>query len=209
MVYYKQHNTKIIFLHKGNTMNKFDIRWAQLDVARQMESIDFIEKFITLLSDFGYNGLFLYLEDRIKTASYQLPADSEVYTIDEIKHIISYAAERNIEVVPCVATLGHAERFLRHKELEHLAELQGDMKGRFEGKQKLAFCVTHPDFYKFIGTYLTEVAELFPSKWFHVGLDEFWDFNLCERCKKAMPTLMDEQKMFIKHLLKIREIMAA
>ena len=27
-------------------MAKFDIRWAQLDVARQMESIDFIEKYI-------------------------------------------------------------------------------------------------------------------------------------------------------------------
>ncbi len=190
-------------------MAKFDIRWAQLDVARQMETVDFIEKFIVLLADSGYNGLLLYLEDRIKTASYQLPADNEVYTADDIKRIVKFAAEHNVEVIPCVATLGHAERFLRHKELEHLAELQGDMIGRFGGTRKLSFCVTHPDFYDFIGTYLKEVAELFPSKWFHVGLDEFWDFNLCERCKKAMPTLMDEQEMFITHLLKIRDIMAS
>ena len=94
-------------------MAKMDIRWAQLDVARQMETVEFIEKFVTLLADSGYNGLLLYLEDRIKTASYQLPADNEVYTVDEIKHIVAYAAERGVEVVPCVATLGHAERFLR------------------------------------------------------------------------------------------------
>ena len=188
-------------------MANFDLRWVQLDVARQMESIDFIEKFITLTADCGCNGLLLYLEDRIKTASYQLPDDSEVYSIDEIKHIVDFAAARGMEVVPCVATLGHAERFLRHKELEHLAELQGDMKGRFEGTQKLTFCITHPGFYDFITSYLQEVAELFPSKWFHVGLDEFWDFNLCERCKKAMPTLMDEQKMFIKHINKMRDCM--
>ena len=100
-------------------MAQMDIRWAQLDVARQMETVEFIEKFVTLLADSGYNGLLLYLEDRIKTASYQLPADNEVYTVDEIKHIVAYAAERGVEVVPCVATLGHAERFLRHKAETH------------------------------------------------------------------------------------------
>ena len=150
-------------------MANYDLRWVQLDVARQMESVDFIEKFITLTADCGCNGLLLYLEDRIKTASYQLPEDSEVYSIDEIKHIVEFAAARGVEVIPCVATLGHAERFLRHKELEHLAELQGDMKGRFEGTQKLTFCITHPEFYDFITSYLQEVAELFPSKWFHGG----------------------------------------
>lgn len=187
-------------------MAEFKMRWAQLDVARQMESIEFIEKFIVLLADSGYNGLELYLEDRIRTASYQYPAENETYTVDEIKHIIAFAAQHNMEVIPCVATLGHAERFLRHKETEHLAELQGDMKGRFGNSSKLTFCITHPEFYDFIGTYLKEVASIFPSAWFHIGLDEFWDFNMCERCKKAMPTLMDEQKMFIKHINKIRDI---
>ena len=190
-------------------MAKFDIRWAQLDVARQMETVDFIEKFITLLADSGYNGLLLYLEDRIKTASYQYPADNEVYTVDEIRHIVEYASARGVEVVPCVATLGHAERFLRHKELEYLAELQEGLTGRFGGTRKLTFCVTHPDFYNFIGTYLKEVAELFPSKWFHVGLDEFWDFNICPRCKAAMKDLAAEQEMFLAHLLKIRDIMSS
>ncbi len=189
-------------------MKHFELRWAQLDVARQMESVGFIKDFISLLADSGYNGLLLYLEDRIKTRSYQLPADNEVYTADEIGDIVEFAADHGIEVIPCVATLGHAERFLRHPELSHLAELQGEMKGRFGGVQKQTFCVTHPDFYQFIGSYLKEVAELFPSKWFHIGLDEFWDFNLCSRCKKAMPTRTDEWKMFVAHILKIRNIMA-
>ena len=74
-------------------MAQYNIRWAQLDVARQMESIEFIEKFIVLLSECGYNGILLYLEDRIKTASYQLPEANEVYTVDEIKHIVSFAGE--------------------------------------------------------------------------------------------------------------------
>lgn len=112
-------------------MTHFELRWAQLDVARQMESVGFIKDFISLLADSGYNGLLLYLEDRIKTRSYQLPADNEVYTADKIGDIVEFAADHGIEVIPCVATLGHAERFLRHPELSHLAELQGEMKGRF------------------------------------------------------------------------------
>ena len=189
-------------------MAQFELRWAQLDVARQMEPVGFIKDFISLLADSGYNGLLLYLEDRIKTKSYQLPTDNEVYSADEIKDIVEYAVDHGIEIIPCVATLGHAERFMRHRELSHLAELQGDMKGRFGGSQKKTFCVTHPDFYHFIGSYLKEVAELFPSQWFHIGLDEFWDFNLCSRCKKAMPTRTDEWKMFVAHIRKIRNIMA-
>ena len=189
-------------------MANFELRRAQLDLARQMETIGFIENFISLLADSGYNGLLLYLEDRVRTASYPLPAAGEAYTVDEIRHIVRYAADRGIEVVPCVSTLGHAERFLRHRELEHFAELRGDMKGRFGGIRKETFCITHPDFYRFIGAYLREVAELFPSRWFHIGLDEFFDFALCPRCREAMPTRREEYKMFVAHIVKIREMLA-
>ena len=34
-------------------MEHFELRWAQLDVARQMESVEFIKDFILLLADSG------------------------------------------------------------------------------------------------------------------------------------------------------------
>ena len=89
-------------------MANFELRWAQLDLARQMETVESIEDLIALLADSGYNGLLLYLEDRVRTASYPFPAAGEAYTVDEIRHIVRYAAGRGIEVVPCVSTLGHA-----------------------------------------------------------------------------------------------------
>lgn len=46
-------------------MARFRLRWAQLDLARQMENAQFIREFIDLLGETGYNGLFLYLEDRV------------------------------------------------------------------------------------------------------------------------------------------------
>jgi len=189
--------------------NTFKIRWAQLDVARQKENIEFIEQYIVLLEESGYNGLLLYLEDRIKTAAYPYCSDHECYTADEIRHIVSFAAAHQLEVIPCVATLGHAERFLRHKELAHLAEVQDNMTGRFGGTDKETFCITHPDFYKFMDAYLLEVSELFPSGWFHVGLDEFYDYNLCPRCRNIMKDLAAEQQMFLQHIRHLRDLFAA
>jgi len=175
-------------------------KWAQLDLARQMETMEFIKEFMGTMAKAGYNGILLYLEDRIRTASYPYPADDECYTPEQVKELLAYAETLHIEIVPCVATLGHAERFLAHPELEHLSELQGDMKGRFGWTKKQTFCPTHPDFYPFLTKYLQEVAALFPTKFFHAGLDEFWDYCLCDRCKAAAPDYQAQEALFVKHV---------
>lgn len=190
-------------------MATMNLRWAQLDLARQMETIEFIHGFIDFLAGAGYNGLLLYLEDRVRTASYQLAAEGEYYTEAEMRELAAFGAARGIELVPCVATLGHAERFLRHPEMRRYAELPDGETGRFGGVRKNTFCITHPEFYDFMGGYLREVAALFPSRWFHIGLDEFWDFKMCPRCRALMPTLADEQRFFLEHIKTVREIMAA
>lgn len=188
-------------------MSKCTLRLAQLDLARQMETTQYIRDFIDFAARCGYNGIMLYLEDRIRTASYPYPSLEESYSEEQVRELVEYGSLKGIELFPCVATLGHAERFLRHPELQHLAELQGDMKGRFGGTRKDSFCPTNPGFYAFIGQYVQEVAALFPSPYFHAGLDEFWDFNLCPRCRAAAPDLLAEEKLFLRHILLIHELL--
>jgi hypothetical protein len=188
-------------------MQQFELKLAQLDLARQMETLEFIREFIRLISRCGYNGLMLYLEDRIRTASYKLASEGEYYTVEEMTELVAFGREHNIEIIPCVSTLGHAERFLRHNELSEFAELSEKMTGRFGAASKNAFCISHPRFYDFIGTYLTEVAAVFESGYFHAGLDEFWDYNLCPRCRKLMPDNSAEQRLFLEHVIKIKKIL--
>ncbi len=180
-------------------------KWIQLDLARQMESMESLEAFVETMADSGFNGILLYLEDRIRTASYPYPKDNECYTEAQMRHLVEFAAARGIEMVPCVATLGHAERFLRHKELLHLSELQGDMKGRFDGSMKNVFCPTHPEFYSFIEKYIEEVSAIFPSEYFHAGLDEFFNYCLCPRCKAAAPDYAGEKRLFVEHIIRIHD----
>ncbi len=64
----------------------------------------------------GYNQVMLYTED-----TYQLPGEPYfgirrgAYSRAELRDIVAYAARLNIEIVPCIQTLGHLEKILRHK----------------------------------------------------------------------------------------------
>ena len=187
-------------------MKNFELKCMQLDLARQKENIAFIKEFIVLAKDAGYNSVLLYLEDRIRTKSYPFISEEDSYSVEEMRELVAFAEGNNIELIPCVATLGHAERFLKHPELAHLSEVTKGMKNRFgaEGSQDV-FCMNHPEFYPFMEKYLEEVAEIFPSQYFHAGLDEFFNFNLCERCRKLMKNMLDEEKMFLKHIIRINE----
>lgn len=188
----------------------FNFTCVQLDLARQKENISYIKEFITFAADAGYTSVMLYLEDRIRTESYPFIPESESYSVAEMKEIVRFAGEKQIELIPCVATLGHAERFLSRKELVHLSEVADDTIDRFGRSNPLkdVFCISHPEFYPFMERYLAEVAAIFPSVYFHAGLDEFFNFNLCSRCRELMPTARDEEDVFLTHIIRLEKFLA-
>lgn len=179
------------------------MKWymAQMDLARQPETVQTICNFIDLLADSGYNSLLLYLEDRLSTEVYSSDPD-ESYTAEEMRTVVQYAAGHFIEIIPCISVLGHAERFLRHASLTELAEIRKGGKGRFGGTRKSAFCPSVPAVKEFLYRYLKEVAGIFPSRYFHIGLDEVWDIGFCPLCREKK-----EDELFLEHLLSVREMM--
>ena len=56
---------------------KFSERAVHLDLARQMETVDFVRDYIDLIADNGYNTLNLYLEGRLATPTTQALPDEE------------------------------------------------------------------------------------------------------------------------------------
>jgi|LSQX01.2.fsa_nt_gb hypothetical protein len=161
---------------------------VQMDLARQKENMEEIKRFFDLAADHGFDTVVLYLEDRIKTRSYAFAEDHESYSPQQIGEMVAYASARKLELIPVVSNLGHVERFLRHKELAHLSETRHGDPGRFQftdGRQMShCLCPSLEVSYVFFDAYIAEVAQLFPSAYFHVGLDESWDMGLCDLCKK-------------------------
>ena len=180
---------------------------AQLSLSGQMETMKFIKEFIDFISEHNYNFLLLYLEDRVKTPGYPYPANNESYTLDEMREIVEYAEKKEIEVIPCVSPLGHARRFLRHKEMEELAELQNGKSGRFGNTTKTDFCPSKEALYDFFSEYFKELSQVFTSQYFHLGHDEVWDIGYCEDCAPQAAAFDGEQRLFLKSIMRFQEML--
>jgi len=184
----------------------YTIRSVQLDLARQMETVGFIKEFTDFAARNGYNSLTLYLEGRIRTPGFPYPEKAESYTTDQMAEVVAYAADRDIDVIPVVSTLGHAELFLRYPELAHLAETRGGVSGRFEHCPAQVFCPSQEDTYRFFRDYLSEICRIFPSPYFHVGCDETWDMGSCELCVDRLRHGESQADIYAKHLLDVHRI---
>ena len=176
---------------------KFEFRAIQMDLARQPETVDFIKKEIDFYKDCGYNYLVLYLEGRIRTSYFHPFPDNLSYSKEEMAEVVAYAAKQGLETIPVISLLGHAEHFLMGED-ETLSELKNGACGRFNPK-KHVFCPSRKETHEFIEKYVTEISQIFPSKYFHAGFDEAWDIGYCDICRKRLEK-EGQSGIFSKHV---------
>jgi len=186
----------------------WDLRGVQVDLARQMETVSYLCEFIDFIAEYNYNTLFLYLEGRIRTKSFPYPAVTESYTLEEMKEVVAYATSRNIDVVPILSTMGHAEKFLQFTEMEHLSEMREGGRGRFAKGGYSNFCPSLPESYDFFDTYIGELCQIFPSPYFHAGLDENWDMGFCSLCRPRADGEEGQNGIFAKHITDTHALLA-
>ncbi|MBO4632295.1 MAG: family 20 glycosylhydrolase [Lentisphaeria bacterium] len=177
----------------------YRIRAVQVDLARQMETISFLKEFIDFIAEHHYNTLFLYLEWRIRTKTFDIGKNGG-YSAKELREIIDYASRRRINVIPGLATLGHAELLLRQEKYASCSELREEIKGRFGQNFSSAFCPSLMGTREFLASYLSDVAEIFTeTPFFHVGGDEVFDMDFCSECRKKAPDFRGEEKLYLDH----------
>jgi len=130
----------------------------------QLLKIEEIERQIDLLARFKANQYFFYSEASIEWKGYELVNPDGRYTREQVRHIIDYARQRHIEVVPCLELYGHLHDLLR---IERFADLG---LPRYGGE----FDPRNPRVLAVIDDIIDQAARLFPSPWCHVGFDEPW-----------------------------------
>ncbi|MEI6422732.1 MAG: family 20 glycosylhydrolase [Lentisphaerota bacterium] len=185
------------------------MRALQLDLARHMESVDFIKHYAGQAADCGFNTLVLYLEGRVKTNSFPFRPPDESYTPKQMAEVVVHAEKLGLEIVPTISTLGHCEQFLACEQLKHLSETRNG-RGRW-GETKgpgHVICPSLDETYDFFGRYLADIADIFPSAHLHLGLDEAWDLGFCERCDEHR-RLHGLSSLFMRHLERIHGIASA
>lgn len=118
------------------------------------------------------------------------------YTKEDIKQMVAYATERHINIIPEIEFPGHSDEVLfAYPELS------------CSGKpyQNGDFCIGNPKSFAFMEDILTEVTDLFPSKYIHIGGDEAGKgaWKKCPKCqalmaKKGMKSV-DELQSYMIH----------
>ena len=193
----------------------FEYRGGMLDVCRHIFTVDEVKQYIDILALHKLNKFHWHLTEdqgwRIEIKRY--PELSKVsayrnqtligrnrlskvydntpyggiFTQDQVREIVAYAAERYIDVIPEIEMPGHAVAALT--AYPHL----GCTGGPYEvwtrwGISENIFCAGKEQTFEFLENVLSEVIELFPYKYIHIGGDEAprTAWKKCPHCQQRI-----------------------
>lgn len=197
-------------------------RGFMIDTARSFFSVSFLEKMIDAASFYKMNRFHWHLTDDqgwrfpvpeypelTKTGAWRhdhrLPEDMQpvcggeskkgYYTEDEIKHLVQYASDRFVTVVPEIELPGHASALLASypafgcRTSDSSAFQKYCVEDRW-GIFDAAVCPGKDNVIDFFDTVFNSVCSLFPGKWVHIGGDECKKdaWKQCPDCAARMKT---------------------
>ncbi|GAB2515248.1 beta-N-acetylhexosaminidase [Spirosoma aerophilum] len=142
----------------------------------------------------------------------EVPSYGGFYTQDDIREIVQYAQQRNITIVPEIDMPGHMMAAIAAYPALTCGKKQVlvPTNGKFYKLEDNTLNPCNYGTYLFIDKVLTEIAQLFPGPYIHIGGDEaykgFW--ATCEECKTTMAvnnlkTVEELQSYFIRRVEKI------
>lgn len=192
---------------------RFPYRGLHLDVSRHFFPKEEVMKLLNVMSYYKLNTLHMHLTDaggwRIQMDKYPklttdvafrtesdwqkwwdgkdrkyLPegtpgAYGGYFTKEDIREIVDYATARHINILPEIEFPGHSDEvFVAYPELSCSGKpyTTGD------------FCIGNEKSFTFMEDVLSEVIELFPSEYIHIGGDEAGKgaWKTCPKCQALM-----------------------
>ncbi|MDR4000286.1 MAG: beta-N-acetylhexosaminidase [Hallella sp.] len=192
---------------------RFGYRGVMLDCARHYFPVKFVKQFIDLIAMHNMNVFHWHLTDdqgwRIEVKKYPglakigsvrektvLGHNSDVfddtpyggyYTQEEAREIVKYAADRFITVIPEIDMPGHMIAALA--AYPDMGCTGGPYKvSQIWGIMPDVLCLGNEKTYQFCEDVLSEMMDIFPSEYIHLGGDETPNvrWKECPKCKALM-----------------------
>lgn len=122
-----------------------------------------------------------------ETTMYDETPHGGYYTKDQIREIVAYAAARFITVIPEVEFPGHAVAALASYPWLSCTGEQYEVRQTWDIDDRV-FCIGKESTFGFMEDVLSEVMELFPSEYIHIGGDECPDkmWMSCPDCRRRI-----------------------
>ncbi len=212
---------------------RFGYRGLHLDVGRHMYPIEFIRKYIDLMAMYKFNTFHWHLTEdqgwRIEIKKYpgltsigSIRKGTQIgktdqsdtipyggfYTQAEAREIVAYAATKYITVIPEIEMPGHCVAALTAYPWLSCTGGPFEVRTRW-GVSDDILCAGNDSVFTFMQDVLTEIIDIFPSTYIHIGGDEApkvrW--KECPKCQARINSegLKDEaelQSYFIKRIEK-------
>jgi hexosaminidase len=161
---------------------RFPWRGLMLDVSRHGMPVEVIERNLDAMAAVKLNVFHWHLSDdqgfRVESIRYpklhQLGSGGHFYTQAEVRHVVAYARDRGIRVIPEFDIPGHTTAwFVGYPEL---ASAPGPYAiERTWGIFQPTMDPSREATYAFLDGFIGEMAALFPDEYFHIGGDEVDD----------------------------------
>ena len=203
---------------------QYSYRGLLLDVARTFQPVDEVKRVIDYMAYCKLNKLHFHLVDsegwRLELKKYPYIAEKAgfrggdsplhpvygsfdqkyggYYTQDELRDIVAYAAQRNIEVIPEIDMPGHSKSLgVVHPNI--LCNYTPDTSYTNGIDVRDVWCASKESNYQLVEDIVKELVDIFPSEYIHIGGDEvnFKWWKECPDCQqlKIEKGLKDEAQL--------------
>jgi hexosaminidase len=193
---------------------RFQWRGLLVDVSRHFLSVDDLKKFMDVMALHKLNTLHLHLTDdqgwRLEIKKYPRltelgsvrkespkpgarnqgdgkPYGPFFYSQAQIRDLVAYGQSRHITIMPEIEMPGHLLGVLTAYPQYACTPGPFEVRTRW-GVEKDVLCIGNTNSISFMEDVLTEVLDLFPSKFIHIGGDEVprdrW--KECAKCQALM-----------------------
>ncbi len=189
-------------------------RGMMLDVSRYFFEKEYVIRYMEMMAMHKLNVLHLHIVDdpgwRIEIDKY--PKLTEIggfrgkgvkkyggyYTKEDIREIVEHANRLQIEIVPEIELPAHCQSALAAYPWLGCTQQQLEVPTTCYISREI-LCAGRESTYKFLEEVMTEVIDMFPGRFIHVGGDEakYDRWKQCPDCKKKM---QDENLKEYKHL---------
>ncbi len=167
---------------------------VMLDCSRNgVHNVEFLKRYVDLISKMGYNMLQLYTEDTYEVENEPYFGHMRGrYTADEIKEIDAYCQSKGIELIPCIQSLAHYTTLFRWSEYAPIRDCNDIL---LIGEDRT---------YELLENIFSTISKNFTSRRIHIGMDEAHMVGLGRYLDKH--GFENRFDLMIKHLNKVCEI---
>jgi hexosaminidase len=218
---------------------RFEYRGMHLDVVRHIFSVDYIKQYIDYLALHKMNYFHLHLTDdqawRIESKKYPklnsigswrdgtiigifpgTGVDSTryggFYTVEQLKDIVKYAAERQITIVPEIDVPGHSMAIIasypQFSTTPDIPKKPAITWGIYNRQNNVL--APSDEVFVFLADVFNELMDIFPGPYIHIGADEcakrWWKESASTQEYMRSKGLKDEnelQKYFVERISEV------